>query len=101
MEHLTMLIAVLSAATGSLLALLRFPVFSLVPVVVSFAAGAAATAIVAAPAETIALEVIGSIVTPQLAYLGASLAAELIGSSRWAAHVRAAIGHYFGAKRHV
>ena len=63
-----MLIVVLSAATGSLLALLRFPVFSLVPVVVSFAAGAAATAIVAAaPTETIALAVIGSIVTPQLA----------------------------------
>ena len=52
-----MLILVLSAATGSLLALLRFPVFSLVPVVVSFAAGAAATAIVAAAStETIALE---------------------------------------------
>ena len=89
-----MIIVVLSAATGSLLALLRFPVFALVPVVVSFAAGAAATAIVAAaPTETIALEVIGSIVTPQLAYLGASLAAELIGSSKWAAHLRAAIGH--------
>ena len=95
-----MIIVVLSAATGSLLALLRFPVFSLVPVVVSFA-GAAATAIVAGPTETIALEVIGSIVTLQLVYLGASLAAELIGSSRWAAHVRAAIEHYFGAERHV
>ena len=49
-----MIIVVLSAATGSLLALLRFPVFSLVPVVVSFAAGTATTAIVAGPTETIA-----------------------------------------------
>ena len=38
-----MLIMVLSAAAGTVLALLRFPVFSLLPVVVLFAAGAAVT----------------------------------------------------------
>jgi hypothetical protein len=79
-----MMIVVLSAAAGILLASVRFPVFSLVPVVVSFAAGAAGTGIVAGTApKTIALEVIGSIVAPQYAYLGVSLVAELICSSRW------------------
>ena len=83
-----MIIVVLSAAAGILLALVRVPVFSLVPVVVFFAAGAAGTGIVAGTApKTIALEVIGSIIAPQYAYLGISLAAELICSSRWASHV--------------
>jgi hypothetical protein len=101
MEHLIVMIVALSAVAGILLALVRFPVFSLVPVVVSFAAGAAVAGIVAgAPEETIVLGVIGSIVAPQFAYLGASLTAELIGSSRWASHVWAALGHHFGAQRH-
>ena len=97
-----MIIVVLSAAAGILLASVRVPVFLLVPVVVFFAAVAAGTGIVAGTApKTIALEVIGSIIAPQYAYLGISLAAELICSSRWASHVRAAIGHHFGAERHV
>jgi len=97
-----MIIVVLSAAAGILLALVRVPVFSLVPVVVFFAAVAAGTGIVAGTApKTIALEVIGSIIAPQYAYLGISLAAELICSSRWASHVRAAIGYHFDAERHV
>jgi hypothetical protein len=97
-----MIIVVLSAATGMLVGLLRFPVFSLVPVVVFSAAGAAGSGIFAgASTDTIVLEVLGSIAAPQIAYLPISLAVELIGSSRWASHVRAAIRHHFRAEHHV
>jgi hypothetical protein len=95
-----MMLMVLSGAAGIVLALLRFPVFSLVPIVVFFGAGAAGKGIVVgAPIETITLEVIGSIAAPQFAYLGVSLAVEFIGPSRWASHVRAAIGLHLGAER--
>ena len=97
-----MLIMVLSAAAGTVLALLRFPVFSLLPVVVLFAAGAAVTGILTeAPTETIALEVIGSIAAPQFAYLGVSFAVEFIRSSRCVSDLRAAIGRHFSAEHHV
>ncbi len=83
-----LIIVVLSAAAGMLLALLRFPVLSLVPVVVFFAAGSALVA--GAPTETI-IDVIGSIAAPQFAYLGVSLAVELTGWLR----------QHFDAERHA
>jgi hypothetical protein len=97
-----MIIVVLSAATGMLVGLLRFPVFSLVPVVVFSAVSVAGSGVIAgAPTDTIVLEVLGSIAAPQYAYLAISLAGELIGSSRWASHVRAEIRHHFRAEHHV
>jgi hypothetical protein len=97
-----MMVVVLSAAVGILLALLRFPAWFLVPVAAFLGADAMLTGIVAGvPTETIALEVLGSIAAPQFAYLGVSVAVELSGLLRWASHVRAAIGRHFGAERPV
>ena len=85
-----MLVVVLSAAVGFLLALLCVPAWLLVPVAAFFGADVMLTGIVSGvPLETIALEVLGSIAAPQFAYLGVSVAVELVGSSRWASHVQA------------
>jgi hypothetical protein len=71
----------------------RNPVFSLVPVVAFFASGAMVTGIAAGhDARIIGVEILGSVASPQLAFLAASVTAYLIRFSRLLPSVQAAIG---------
>ena len=92
-----MFFVIVGAAAGVFLALRRYPVFSLVPVVAIFAAGAMVTGIAAGyDPRTIGLEILGSVTSPQLAYLAASVTAYLIRFSRLLPSVQAAIGRELG-----
>ena len=93
-----MLFVIFGVPVGALVALQRFPVFSLAPVVALFAAGAIVTGIATGhDPRAIVIEVLGAIASPQLAYLTASLTVYLILSSRLLPTVQAAIGQELGA----
>ena len=64
-----MLFVIFGVPVGALVALQRFPVFSLAPVVALFAAGAIVTGIATGhDPRAIVIEVLGAIASPQLAY---------------------------------
>jgi hypothetical protein len=86
------LFVILGVPVGAFLALHRYPVFSLAPVVALFAAGAVATGIVTGhDPRIIGIEALGAAASPQLAYVAASLTFYLILSSRLLPTVQAAI----------
>jgi hypothetical protein len=92
-----MFFVIVGAAAGVFLALRRYPVFSLVPVVAIFVAGAIATGIAAGYGpRTIGIEILGSVVSPQLTYIAASVAAYLIRFSSLLPCVQAAIARELG-----
>jgi hypothetical protein len=92
-----MFFVIVGAAAGVFLALRRYPVFSLVPVVAIFVAGAIVTGIAAGyDPRTIGIEILGSVVSPQLTYIAASVAAYLIRFSRLLPCVQAAIARELG-----
>jgi hypothetical protein len=92
-----MFFVIVGAAAGVFLALRRYPVFSLIPLVAFFAAGAIVTGIEAGhDPRTIGVEILGSVISPQLAYLAASVTAYLIRFSRLLPSVQAAIGRKLG-----
>jgi hypothetical protein len=93
-----MLFVIFGVPVGALVALQRYPVFSLAPVVALFAAGAIVTGIATGQdPRAIVIEVMGAIASPQLAYVTASLTVYLILSSRLLPTVQAAIGQELGA----
>jgi hypothetical protein len=89
-----MLFVIFGVPVGALVALHRYPVFSLAPVVALFAAGAIVTGIATGhDPRTIGIEALGAVASTQLAYIATSLTVYLILSSRLLPTVRAAIGH--------
>jgi hypothetical protein len=89
-----MLFVLFGVPIGALVALHRYPVFSLAPVVALFAAGAIVTGIATGhDPRTIGIEALGAIASPQLAYIAASFTVYLILFSRLLPTVGAAIGH--------
>jgi hypothetical protein len=92
-----MLFVILGVPVGAFLALHRYPVFSLAPVVALFAAGAIVTGIATGnDPRTIGIEALAAVASPQLAYVAASLTVYLILSSRLLPTVQAAIGQELG-----
>ena len=88
-----MLFVILGVPVGAFLALHRYPVFSLAPVV----AGAIVTGIVTGhDPRIIGIEGLGAAASPQLAYVAASLTPYLILSSRLLPTVQATIGQELG-----
>ena len=89
-----MLFVLFGVPIGALVALHRYPAFSLAPVVAFFAAGAIVTGIATGhDLRTIGIEALGAIASPQLAYIAASFTVYLILFSRLLPTVGAAIGH--------
>jgi hypothetical protein len=87
------LFVIFGVPIGALVASLRYPVFSLAPVVALFAAGALVTGIATGhDPRAIGIEVLGAIASPQLAYVATSLTIYLILSSRFVPTVQTAIG---------
>jgi hypothetical protein len=92
-----MLVVFVSAAAGAFLALRRYPAFALAPVVAFFAAGAMVAGFASGhDPRIIAIEVLGAVASPQLAYIAASLTAYLVRSSRLLPSVQAAIWRELG-----
>jgi hypothetical protein len=92
-----MLFVIFGVPVGALLALRRYPVFSLAPVVALFAGGAIVTGIATShDPRIIGIEVLGAIASTQLAYVAASLTVYLTLSSRLLPTVQAAIGQELG-----
>ena len=92
-----MLFVILGVPVGAFLALHRYPVFSLAPVVALFATGAIVTGIVTGhDPRIIGIEGLGAAASPQLAYVAASLTPYLILSSRLLPTVQATIGQELG-----
>jgi hypothetical protein len=91
-----MLFVLVGAAAGAYLTSRSYTVFALFPVVVFCAAGAMLTGIVASnDPGIIAIEVLGAIASPQIAFVVASLRAYLRATSRlrFLQSMQAAIGH--------
>jgi len=95
-----MIFVIFGAAAGAVLALRRYTVFALVPVVVIFAAAAMVTGVAAGhDPGIIAVEVLGAVVSPQVGFVAVSVAAGYLRatrSSKLLQSVQAAIGQELG-----
>ena len=93
-----MLFVIFGAAVGVFVALRRYPVFFLAPIVALFAAGAMVTGFASGhDPRIIGIEVLGAVASPQFAYIATSLTAFLLRSSRLLPTVQAAIGQELGS----
>jgi hypothetical protein len=95
-----MIFVILSVAAGAVLALRHCTVFALVPVVIILAAGAMATGIATGhDPRTIAVEVLGAVLSTQFGYSAAIVAAAYVraaSSSKLLQSIQAAIGQELG-----
>jgi hypothetical protein len=97
-----MVFVAVGALAGAVLASRRYRAFLLVPVAASMAAVAFLVGIVhGSHPGAIALEVLGSIVAPQFAYVALSLTAHLTRLAKLVPQVQAAIGQQLRAQLEV
>jgi hypothetical protein len=90
-----MMLVIFGAAVGAFIALRRYTVFALAPVIILFAAGAMMSGIATGhDPGTIGVEVLGAVASPQVGYVAVSIAAHLraISSLRLLQSMQAAIG---------
>jgi hypothetical protein len=97
-----MVFVAFGALAGAVLAFRRYPALLLVPVAASVAAVAFLVGIVhGSHPGAIALEVLGSIMAPQFAYVALSLTVHLTRSARLVPQVQVAIGQQLRAQLEV